>query len=148
MAANDAPFTFGDYCEVDAASGTLLGRHVAPVRLTYADLLRGCPIGCLTVAFDQEALGKRFMPDVRRGQDWGFWLELTRDGAVGQRYAGCHAYYHRSSKSLSSAKLSKAVDVYRIYREQEKLGRVRSFYFLVPHIVSALTKSPAERDTL
>jgi teichuronic acid biosynthesis glycosyltransferase TuaG len=148
MAANDVPFTYGDYCEVDAVNGAVLGRHDAPDRLTYSDLLRGCPIGCLTVAFDQETLGKRYMPDVRRGQDWGFWLELTRDGTVGRRYPGCHAYYHRAGKSLSSAKLSKALDIYRIYRRQEKLGRVRSMYFLVPHIVSALTKSPGGRDTL
>jgi hypothetical protein len=61
-------FSYGDYLDVDTVTETVLGRHEAPEQLTYPDLLRGCPIGCLTVAFDQEALGKRFMPDVRRGQ--------------------------------------------------------------------------------
>jgi hypothetical protein len=87
-------------------------------------------------------LGKRFMPDVRRGQDWGFWLELTRDGAVAERYPGCHAYYHRASDSLSSAKIGVLVDIYRIYRKQERIGLVRTLYYLFFHVIAALTKRP------
>jgi teichuronic acid biosynthesis glycosyltransferase TuaG len=142
MTENAVAFSYGDYNDVDSTTGTVLGRHEAPPRLTYPDLLRGCPIGCLTVAFDQTVLGKRFMPDVRRGQDWGFWLELTRDGTVGRRYPGCHADYHRARGSLSTAKFSKAADIYRIYRAQEQMGRLRSMYYLVPHVLSSLAKSP------
>ena len=144
MAANDVPISYGDYCDVDAKTGAELGRHEGPTQLTYSDLLRSCPIGCLTVAFDQTMLGKRFMPDMRRGQDWGFWLELTRDGAVAQRYPGCHAYYHQASDSLSSAKIGVLVDIYRIYREQERIGPVRTLYYLLLHIISALTKRPVK----
>jgi hypothetical protein len=84
------------------------------------------------------------MPDVRRGQDWGFWLELTRDGTVGRRYPGCHAYYHRARGSLSTAKFSKAADIYRIYRQQEQFGRARSLYYLYSHVLGAWTKRPAK----
>jgi teichuronic acid biosynthesis glycosyltransferase TuaG len=146
MIGNDVAFSYGDYVDVDTTSGNVLGRHRAPERLTYPDLLRGCPIGCLTVAFDQEALGKRYMPDVRRGQDWGFWLELTRDGTVGRRYPGCHAYYHRAGGSLSTAKFRKAADIYRIYRRQERIGPMRSLYYLVPHVVGAWTKRPVRDE--
>jgi teichuronic acid biosynthesis glycosyltransferase TuaG len=144
MSDNAVVFSYGDYQDVDAVTGTVLGRHEAPPQLTYKDLLRGCPIGCLTAAFDQSALGKRFMPDVRRGQDWGFWLELTRDGTVGRRYPGCHAYYHRAPGSLSTAKLSKAADIYRIYRQQEQFGRVRSLQYLFSHALGAWSKRPAK----
>jgi len=140
MLANDVLFSYGDYNAVDATTGTVLGRYKAPKQLTYSDFLRGCPIGCLTVAFDQTALGKKFMPDVRRGQDWGFWLELTRDGTDAQRYPGCHAYYHRAGDSLSSAKFVKAVDIYRIYREQERIGPVRTLFYFLLHVIGALTK--------
>ncbi len=142
MVANDVSFSYGDYDAVDATTGTVLGRYKAPQQLTYADFLRGCPIGCLTVAFDQTMLGKKFMPDVRRGQDWGFWLELTRDGTVAQRYPGCHARYHRAGDSLSSAKFVKAVDIYRIYREQERIGPVRTLFYLFFFVIAALTKRP------
>ena len=80
MAANDVAVSYGDYFAVDATTGTELGRYEAPQQLTYPDLLRGCPIGCLTVAFDQMALGKKYMPDVRRGQDWVICLKSPGDG--------------------------------------------------------------------
>ena len=53
-----------------------------------------------------------------------------------------YAVYHRASGSLSSAKFRKAADIYRIYREQERIGRIRSLYYLLPHVLGALTKRP------
>ena len=81
---------------------------------------------------------------MRRGQDWGFWLELTRDGTVGRRYPGCHASYYRAAGSLSTAKFSKAADIYRIYRQQEQFGRARSLHYLFSHVLGAWTKRPAK----
>ena len=140
MSANNVALSYGQYDIVDAHDGELLGRHYSPDRVTYRDFLSGCPVGCLTVAYDQKLLGKRFMPEVRRGQDWGCWLELTRDGAIGYRYPGCHAVYRRHENSLSSDKLFKAVDIYRIYRDQESLGRFRTVRHMVPHVVYALIR--------
>jgi teichuronic acid biosynthesis glycosyltransferase TuaG len=140
MADNEIAFSYGEYDIVEVATGNRLGRHKSPEQVTYDDLLRGCPVGCLTVAFDQEMLGKRYMPEVRRGQDWGCWLELTRDGTVGHRYPGCHATYRRSKGSLSSEKVFKVGDVYSIYRAQEQLGPIRAVRFMIPHVFWALTK--------
>lgn len=142
MSANRVLFSYGDYRVIDAAGDREIGRYSAPDRVTHADFLRGCPIGCLTAAYDQSQLGKRYMPDVRRGQDWGLWLELTRDGTVARRYPGCHASYYRQAGSLSSRKLAKAADIYRIYRRHEQLGRLRSLRYLLPHIVSAIASRP------
>ncbi|HNP35693.1 MAG TPA: glycosyltransferase family 2 protein [Woeseiaceae bacterium] len=146
MMTNSVAFSYGDYKSVDASTGLELGLHEAPQQLSYAALLRGCPIGCLTVAFDQTVLGKHHMPDVQRGQDWGLWLALTRGGTIARRYPGCHAYYHVSSGSLSSHKVGKAADIYRIYREQENLGPIRSFAYLASHIGAALAKRPVKKS--
>lgn len=146
MLAHDVAFSYGDYDTVDGRTGRPLGRLHSPDEVTYADFLRGCPIGCLTAAFDQSVLGKRYMPRIRRGQDWGLWLALTRDGTVARRYPGCHATYQQSNRSLSSGKLAKAVDIYRIYREQERLGPARAVCYMVPHVRRALAKRPVLPD--
>lgn len=140
MSEKNVAFSYGEYDIVQASTGKWLGRHMSPRRVSYEDLLRGCPVGCLTVAFDQEILGKRYMPEVRRGQDWGCWLELTRDGAIGYRYPGCHATYRRSKDSLSSEKFFKVGDIYQIYRGHEGLGPVQSVRYMVPHIFWALAR--------
>jgi teichuronic acid biosynthesis glycosyltransferase TuaG len=133
MEQQGSVFSYGDYeCRL-ADAGTSRSQVTPPQRLTYADFLRGCPIGCLTVAYNQEVLGKRYMPHVSRGHDWGLWLELTRDGAVAEKYPGLEAIYHMRRGSLSKDKLRKARDVYRIYREQEGIGPVTSLRYLVEH---------------
>jgi hypothetical protein len=45
--------------------------------------------------------------------------------------------------SLSSSKLGKVADIYRIYREQEGIGAVRSACYMFPHVLGALSKRAA-----
>lgn len=140
MRRNAVVFSYGDYEERDRDSAKLLKTHVLPSQLSYSDLLIGCPIGCLTVAYDKNALGKVYMPQVARGQDWGLWLALTRDGLVARKYSGMEAVYFRGDGSLSANKIGKSLDVYRIYRHQEGIGRIRSIWLLARHALSSLRK--------
>lgn len=140
MQREGVTFSYGDYERRERVSGAPLGTFMAPELVSYRDLLHGCPIGCLTSAYDQEALGKVYMPDVRRGQDWGLWLILTRLGGPARKYPGLHAVYHTGGESLSANKLAKMRDVYRIYRDQEGLDPLRSGWFLMHHTISALRK--------
>lgn len=133
-------FSYGDYLRRRAGSTAADKTVRTPEELRYADLLRGCPIGCLTVAYNQEVLGKRLMPAVGRGQDWGLWLNLTRGGIIARRYPGVEAVYHIRRGSLSGRKLLKALDIYRIYRDQEGFGRIRSASCLVEHSLRSFIK--------
>ncbi|QOC23805.1 glycosyltransferase family 2 protein [Wenzhouxiangella sp. AB-CW3] len=126
-------FSYGDYWRCRGASKDRRKLVTGPAALTYADLLRGCPIGCLTVAYNQQAMGKMYMPEVPRGHDWGLWLKLTRDGEPARRFPGVAAIYHMQSRSLSRNKLGKACDIYRIYREQEGIGIPSSLRHLAEH---------------
>ena len=130
-------FSYGDYLRCHNISRVTLGAVLTPDQLTYADFLSGCPIGCLTVAYNQEVLGKVFMPTVWRGHDWGLWLALTRTGAVGRRYPGVEAVYSVQRGSLSGRKLRKARDIYRIYRREEGLGRLQSAWLLGLHSLNS-----------
>jgi glycosyltransferase involved in cell wall biosynthesis len=141
MQRKQVAFSYGDYERRDRKTGATLGTFVAPERHGYRDLLHGCPIGCLTAAYDQQALGKVYMPAVRRGQDWGLWLALTRLGGPARKYPGVHAVYHTGGDSLSANKMAKVHDVYRVYREQEGLDPLRSGWYLLHHAVNALRKS-------
>lgn len=143
MNEHGVPFSYGDYFVVAGESSRKFGRYSVPDSLSYRQLLRGCPIGCLTAAFDQQAFGKVYMPNVRRGQDWGLWIALTRGGAIARRYPGCDALYRSSdSGSLSSNKWSKISDIYRIYRKQERIGVLASAYLLAVHSLGAIRKRP------
>lgn len=138
-----SPFTYGDYAVVDGATGEKLGHHHVPKRLSYRQLLTRCPIGCSTAAYNQQALGKRYMPSVRRGQDWGLWLDLVRDGTEAARYPGCEVVYYQRRGSLSRGKCAKAIDMYRIYWNEEKMDPLRSLYYLGRFTLNVMFKRPS-----
>ena len=140
MEERQCVFSYGDYQVRDRSRDRLGGTFRTPQELTYQDLLRGCPIGCLTAAYNQEALGKAYMPRVARGQDWALWLSLTRDGTRAMRYPGVEAVYHRGRGSLSANKLRKSLDMYRIYRHQEGIGAMRTLGYLASFSVHSLKK--------
>ena len=132
------PFTYGDYDVVDGTNGRRIGRFVPPAIVEYDLLLTRCPIGCSTAAYNQEFFGKRYMPAVRRGQDWGLWLALTRHGESPRKYPGCEVVYHRRQGSLSARKVAKALDMYRIYTVEERLGYFTSACLLLRHAINVL----------
>lgn len=141
MEMNNVSFSYGDYKTIDPVTNICLANYDLPARLSYKDLLDGCPIGCLTVAFNQEIHGKQYMPDVRRGQDWGLWLKLTRNGMVAQKYPGNLAIYHHHSSSLSKNKFRKVFDVYKIYTRQENINPLKSIWHLSQHIRYSVLKT-------
>jgi teichuronic acid biosynthesis glycosyltransferase TuaG len=144
MEESSEVFTYGDYAVADGATGETLGRYDTPERLRYSQLLTRCPIACSTAAYNQQALGKRFMPAIRRGQDWALWLSLTRNGCDAAKYPGCEVIYYRVKGSLSTKKLGKAIDMYRIYSGEEKLGAIRSVCFLARHAMNVVAKRPVK----
>jgi teichuronic acid biosynthesis glycosyltransferase TuaG len=137
MQKSGASFTYGSYRVKRRGSNDPDRETNPPSVLTYNDLLRGCPIGCLTVMFDTSIHGKQEMPNVRRGQDWGLWLKLTRTGRNAYRYPGTLATYSSGGSSLSSNKVAKIADIYSIYRAQERIGALESAWLLALHAVGA-----------
>jgi len=140
MEEQGSAFTYGDYAIVDDGNGQSKGRFVTPARVDYEHLLTRCPIGCSTAAYNQDILGKRYMPAIRRGQDWALWLALTRGGGEARKYPGRDVIYYKRKGSLSKRKIAKAIDMYRIYTVEEKIGRFFSAYLLARHAVNVLAK--------
>lgn len=140
MEEHQCAFSYGDYVEVDYLRRHPLRRYRLPATVGHEQLLRGCPIGCLTVAYNQEVLGKRYMPEVASGHDWGLWLNITRDGVRAHKYPGVEASYSNGRPSLSSRKLRKIFNIYQIYRSNERLGRARSLFRVAAHALAALFK--------
>jgi teichuronic acid biosynthesis glycosyltransferase TuaG len=134
MQKEGVDLSYGAYRITDGASSQVLAEFHPPCQLTYKNLLGGCPLGCLTVAFDRDSLGTHYMPDIRRGQDWGLWLKLARRAGRIAAYPGVHAVYYRNAGSVSSQKLRKFFDVWRIYRDSEGLSIPATMRWMSAHL--------------
>lgn len=141
MEAEGCLFSYGDYIETGKHFfRTRVKKYVMPMKVGHKQLLHGCPIGCLTAAYNQDKLGKQYLPHMKSGHDWGLWLDMTRSGLYAHKYPGVEAEYSNGRFSLSSRKFKKVKNIYRIYRTNEQLSRARSTYETVVHVTTAAAK--------
>lgn len=144
MLSDELDFSYGAYVVAGRNEGK--SKIVRPPsRLTYSDLLRGCPVGCLTVMYDRSRTGIRLFPLVRRGQDWALWLEIARENGRFGCFPGIHAVYYQNRHSLSSNKVAKLRDVWHIYRVLESQSVAQSLRWLWSHAFHVLTKKRSEK---
>jgi glycosyltransferase involved in cell wall biosynthesis len=140
MNENNLAFTFTTYRKIDE-QGKLIGKRIkAPKVLDYNDLLKSCVIGCLTVIYDQVLLGKQFMPNFPKAQDYALWLKIMKKGVKAWGIDHELAYYRIRKSSISSNKISKAYYQWKIYREQEILGFFQSIYYMTHYTYHGFKK--------
>ena len=121
-------FVFSGY-QIVSEKGVVTSRVRPPKRLDYRALLKTCPIGCLTVVYDTNYFGKQYMPEIRKRQDFALWLKLLQITEFAYGLPEDLASYRIHKGSISSNKLSAARFQWRVYRQIESLGLVRSIYY-------------------
>jgi len=127
------------YYEKINESGNLIGEVITPPELlSYADMLKSNQIGCLTAMYDTAQFGKRYMPGIRKRQDYALWLELLRS----ENYARCLpevlAFYRVRTGSISRNKIEIVKYNWKLFREVEQFSRVKSVYHVGWNIVRKL----------
>jgi teichuronic acid biosynthesis glycosyltransferase TuaG len=103
MILNNLSFTFSSY-DVVNENGEFLKTVDCPQKLTFNKLTRNNYVGCLTAIYDTKKLGKLFMPESRKRQDWVLWLTILKKIKNTYGFKDSLAIYRDRSKSLSSNK--------------------------------------------
>lgn len=128
------PLTFTSYYKVDgdyhgeAATFVPNGRIVwARPEVDYQAMLWQDHIGALTAMYARDVLGTRYMPDLRKRQDYALWLDIMRDGVIARSLREPLAIY-RSGRtgSLSSGKVALIPHNWALYRRHEQLSLPRA----------------------
>lgn len=137
-----AYYKIGATDHVEAATFEPSRRLVRPpLRLDYRVMLRQDYIGFLTAMYDTAALGKRFLPPLRRRQDYALLLSILREGATARGLAEPLALYRAGRPgSLSANKLRAARYNWQLYREVEQLSIPRSALAFGNYAVRATRK--------
>ncbi len=101
MKKNNCYFTFSSY-ELINDEGIPLDKTIrVPKVVDYKRLLKGNPIGCLTVVLDKEKIGKIEMPNVGH-EDYATWLNIVQSGITAYGIDEELALYRKTENSLSS----------------------------------------------
>lgn len=137
MKDRDIAFSYSSYDRIDEA-GNYINTHHVKKPVTYHDLLKSCVIGCLTAVYDTEKVGKVYMPDIRKRQDFGLWLRILKMVDAGHPIPESLAQYRVRSGSVSANKLTAAKYTWSIYRDVEKLGLARSAYYFAHYAANGV----------
>lgn len=141
METNGYAFTFTDYDVIDENSATI--SHFKP-RLDicmYKDILKHNHIGCLTVIYDSEKIGKVLMPtNAIKREDLACWLSILKKGERAYCLHECLAQYKVHSNSVSSNKLKMLKYQWNVYRKVEKLSLIKSCYYIGHWTIRGLLK--------
>jgi teichuronic acid biosynthesis glycosyltransferase TuaG len=121
--------------------GTKTTRIVtAPEFVSEEMIVRSNYIGCSTALYDSKVLGKRFMPAIRKRQDYGLWLNIILDGHKAVGVIEPLIYYRIRSKSVSSNKILAAYYHWVVLSRCTDLALYKRFSLFLNYSFSGLRK--------
>jgi teichuronic acid biosynthesis glycosyltransferase TuaG len=100
----------------------------APARLSYRALLKSNDIICSSVLLDRQLLGGSQMASIRKNEDFSLWLQLLKKTPHAHGLNEVCGVYTVRPKSVSSNKTVVALELWRVYRQCEKLGWWATLY--------------------
>ena len=127
---NNYEFVFSSYERKDEDLKPLISDFVVPKKVAYRDVLKSCSISCLTAFIDIRRIGKHYMPELKKRQDWGLWLAILKKIDFAYGIQEPLAVYRMRKNSVSRSKLKLIPYVWAVYRGVEKLSLIESFYLL------------------
>ena len=109
--------------------------------ISYNDMLKNNYLGCLTVIYDAEKIGKRYFKELEKNEDYVLWLEIVKDVDIIYGLKENLAYYRVLDNSRSSNKVKTAKVRWEIYRKIEKLSLLKSIYYFLHYAIRAVLKN-------
>lgn len=164
MAQRKAGFSFTAYQKFNSAG--LGGVITASPSVSWRDMLKGNRIGCSTVMLDAQAFAQirfptgpgrrdhhpvwrslldaeRRMDLVEQGgrEDYALWLSLLRNGGLAHGLDQPLVRYRVHEASKSARKLRAVAAQWVVYRDVEKIPRMRAAWYLGHYAVRGVMKA-------
>lgn len=140
MEEKNAGISCTEYTRV-RENGEKINEVVIKSEISYTDMLKNNYLGCLTVMYNVEKVGKRYFKELEKNEDYVLWLEIVKDVKTIFGLKENLAYYRVLDNSRSSNKAKTAKVRWEIYRKVEKLSLLKSVYYFLHYAVRAVLKS-------
>lgn len=132
LQSHDAALVFGSFRRIDVQGQEILRPYIVPKRVGYTDLLKTCSISCLTALWDRDKVGEVYFREELHSMrdDFVFWLSVLKriDYAYGNPEV--LASYRVFAASTTGNKRKVIKPQFNVYYKVEKLGLLRSVYYL------------------
>ena len=137
MEKNAFSFTCTAYDKIDESDNSLNRVIKCHDCLDYRGILKHCP-GNSTVVYDAEVLGKFFIPNIRKRNDYVMWLQVIKKAEELHGLEEVLSSHRVREQSLSSKKVSLIKYHWMVYRKIEDLGLLESVYLTIYWILKSV----------
>ncbi len=141
MREKQCAFSFTGY-EFADEHGNPNGKKVfIPERINYKQALKNTTISTITVMFDLEKLNIEdiAMPNIG-AEDTATWWKILKKVDYAYGLNEILSYYRRSGKTQSSNKLKAINKAWRLYRQAEGFGIIKSTYYFIYYALNAIRR--------
>lgn len=128
MQSNHYAFTSTSYEHVDENGNSLGIVKKSIEKADYNRMLLDCPVGNSTIMYNVGEMGKFEVPDIRKRNDYALWLKMLKTEKYVWGMPEILAQYRIRPGSISSNKLKLVKYHWKLYREIEHLGVLRSAF--------------------
>jgi teichuronic acid biosynthesis glycosyltransferase TuaG len=125
------PFVFSSIKRCDENKNFIYSDFIVPAKVTYHDTLKTNSIVCSTAFLDIETLGKKYMPNIRKRQDMGLWLQYLKEIPFAYGITTPKAIYRIRQNSLSRDKKKLLKYQWQFYRQIAHLDVFKSTYYMI-----------------
>ena len=138
MIQENIDFSYTNFFELDKED-KVSKIILTPKSVNSFSLLFNNYIKTLTAIYDTKRIGKTYMPNYRKRQDWGLWFNLLYKTNKAYRFTEPLAYYRTSNTSLSKNKLKLVKENFNFYRFFLQKNLLESFIMIILFFVVHFT---------
>lgn len=144
MLKNEIAFSYTAYEKIDE-HGIPFQTMLVPKKINYNELLKTNVIGCLTAIYDTTILGKIYMPTNTKREDFATWLQILKKVSYAYGINEPLAQYRVYDAQSSAKKVNMAKENWRLYKDIEQLGIIRSLYYFAHYSIQGLLRTKFPR---
>jgi glycosyltransferase involved in cell wall biosynthesis len=134
MIQENIEFSYTSFFELDKKDK--ISKIILPPKSVNSfSLLFNNYIKTLTAIYDTNIIGKIYMPDYRKRQDWGLWFNILKKTNKAYCLSEPLAYYRTSNTSLSEDKIQLVKENFNFYRFFLKKNFFESFIMMILFLV-------------
>lgn len=132
MVNNDSVFSCTAYKVINSNGELIKNYNPKKDVYTYKDILKHCSIGCSTVIYNSEKLGKVYMPtNAPKREDFACWLSILKNNINVSCYHEFLTTYLVHSNSVSSKKSKMIKFQWNVLRKVENIPFIKSVYYMI-----------------
>ena len=133
-------FSFTKYTPISEDGSVSFPEIKVPSKIDYFAYLKNTIIGCLTVVIDKKKVGDFEMPIIKSSHDMALWLLIMKRGFDAYGLNESLAKYRIVSVSNTANKWRAAKDVWKVYRQFEKLSFFYSIWCFLNYAFNAIIR--------